>query len=647
MRIKFYFLVLLLPFTAKAFQDNNKVASKELATRLNVIKNIAPNNVDSLVNYADEVGKYYQNFNQTKELSSIKQATGAVLLRYGYFCLAEKYYLESILLNQKYKDRKNEADNTNSLGVVWGKRGDFVKAESFFLRALLIASQNNYTNGIISSFFKLSTLRIRQNKPNECLKFCSKADSVNQQYNTHFLEIDITSNKAVVYAMQGNLDKALKLFNQAYSFAIINKKAVEQVLCLQNIGLVYKEKDDLVKATDYIDRGLALARKNGLKDEELRLAINIPSILVDKKQYELAETKLSELLVQAKNQHLDDLVLEIYKNLTDIAKTQNRYKDAFMYFNAYTKLKDKKANIQKERALQEAYVSLGLYKANAELIKKNQLLFKKDRERNILILIVVVITILLSFLVFILLRLRKLNGRLNQKRAQLTESNDIKNKLFSIIGHDLRGNQATTLGILKLINNDELDLNEKELYVSMLIKQSQSALTILDDLLLWGQAQIKGDKRENVAFEILPYVNAVFDLNAEAIRDKSLTVRNKDLDTMKVFTDNNHFSFIIRNLVANAIKFTPRGGKILVYMEQYTKDLVKICVADSGVGMNSEELIAVFSPRNMSKKGTDNETGTGLGLILCREFVEANGGKIWAEHNSNGGTTFCFTCKKG
>ncbi|HET8829354.1 MAG TPA: tetratricopeptide repeat-containing sensor histidine kinase [Pelobium sp.] len=636
--------LLITPLITNAFQNENKVDSVKLEAVLTTLKGISPNNVDSIVNYTDQQIQYFKAANQDVALRKLMQTAGFVLSKYSYYGLSEKYYLEAVSIAKKSNNKFAQVDITNSLGVLAGKMGDFVRAEALFLQALLLAKKGNYHEGIAASYFKLSTVRIRQERIDEAFDFCLKADSVNKINNTHFFEIDLLNNKAIVYAIRGDLEKALELFRKGYSVALNDKNETYQISALQNIGLVYKDKGDFDKALSYLHKGLELANKSGLISEGLRVAVNIPVVLVAKKQYNQAVVKLKEILIKAKEQKLDDLVLEVYRNLVDIAKTQDNYKEAFGYFTEYSQLKDKQINEQKQRALQEASVSLGLYRANQELVEMDNLLFQKNRERNIIFGILLFVAILMGFLVFILFRLRKMNLRLNVQKTLLTESNNIKNKLFSIIGHDLRGHQGTTLGILNLIRDGDLSQEETQLYLNMMIKQSQSALTTLEDLLLWGRAHIKGDGHLQSELEISKYIQGAFDLNSEAIHEKKLNVKAVDLENTKVIANSNHFSFIIRNLIANAIKFTPNEGRISVYSRTYNERLLKICVADTGQGLSNDELESIFSPEIVSKRGTNNERGTGLGLILCKEFVEANGGKIWAEQNPEQGTIVCFTC---
>ncbi len=640
------FIVFLIPESCFGYQGNKVIDSIKLEKTINTLKSIDPNNVDSIVLVTDEALSVYRSKRNLRALHRVNQATAFVLAKYGYLGLSEKYNLDAIDLSKELKDLPNEVDNTNMIGVLWAKRGDFVKGESFFLSALLLAEKGNYTEGSVSSYLKLGTLRTRQGRFDESMKFYNKLDSVNTANNTRFNENDVMANKAILYAIKGDLVEAERLFRKANAWAIKDGKVTEQVLSLQNLGLIYKEKSDYKKAKEILEEGLALAKKHGLAETGLRLEVNLPLLLVEQEKYKLAETQYLNIADRAKKAGIDDLVVEVFQNLVQLSEMEGNYKSAYKYLQELNRFKNLQFNEQKERSLAEANVSLGLYRANAKLLENENLLFQKDRERSIVIGILAFVGLLLFVLTLILFRLKKFNDKLNRKKEELTESNNIKNKLFSIIGHDLRGNQGTTLGILELLKDDEFDGAEKKKYLDLIIKQSKSALATLDDLLLWGQAQIKGGAQQKSSFDIVPLINRSLDLNTEAVHEKELKIKIIDIEGKYAFADTNHFSFIIRNLLANAIKFTQKGGTIRIYAMDYKKGLLKICVADNGIGVAKEELLTIFSPESISKSGTNNETGTGLGLTLCKEFVEANGGEIWAERNIEGGTTVCFTSLK-
>ncbi len=647
-RLLFVCVCFFCTISAFAFDEHSIVKdSTELDDYLKRLNKIAPKDLDSLVALSNTAIKFFQEKNNDLAEFKINQKTGALLSLYGYLNLSENYYTEAIKLAKEMGDIKHLVDVTNSMGVIWGKRGDFIKSEGFFLEALLIAKKAKYPRGISGSYLKIGVIRMKQGKLKEALALYAKVDSINRKYKITDTQSDLTNNKAVVYAMTGDMENALAQFKISYNHGLKVKDARIQVLGLQNIGLVYKAKSDYETASQYLHQAISLAKKSGLKEEELRVSINIPLILLDQGKFNQAEKELQNLLEKSKQQQLKDLEQEIYTTLIEAAETQNNYKAALRYQKKLMELMSEQTDAEKQRAFAQANASLELYQKNAEILESRTLLFQKTQERNTLLGISAFSLALLMGLLFISLRLKKLNKRLHVKREELMESNSVKNKLFSIIGHDLRGPQGAALGVLALIKDGELSDTEQKKYLDMIIKQSKSALAILDDLLLWGQSQIKGDGFEKSLVSLNEVVKKVIDLNAETISEKNMNVDVVFSNETKIRIDVNHISFVIRNLIANAVKFTPNGGNIKVYVESFDTRFVKICVADDGIGLKEDELRSIFDPENISKKGTNNEEGTGLGLTLCKEFVQLNGGKIWAQGNADGGTIICFTCEKG
>lgn len=233
-------------------------------------------------------------------------------------------------------------------------------------------------------------------------------------------------------------------------------------------------------------------------------------------------------------------------------------------------------------------------------------------------------------------------------KESLQEEIATKNKFFSIISHDLRGSFGIILSFVQLIqeNKDYLSTEELNELLEDIGKTSKNTLDLLDNLLEWARAQTG---RLNFNPEKLP----VKALSASIIQSLNEIASNKNIDLdssvetdHEVFADKNMVLLVIRNLVSNAIKFTPQKGKITV--SSFSEDgFVKIAVADSGVGIDKNKMDSLFKiDMKVSTPGTENEQGNGLGLVLCKEFVEHNGGKIGIESELNKGTTVWFTLPK-
>jgi len=233
------------------------------------------------------------------------------------------------------------------------------------------------------------------------------------------------------------------------------------------------------------------------------------------------------------------------------------------------------------------------------------------------------------------------------KNAQLEESNNIKNKLFSIVSHDLRGPLISLQGIVDMVDMDSLSPEELKKFMDKVGVRLHHTADFLDNLLQWSRIQMQGEKFVPVA-ERFPLqhllISATQVLRAEADRKNiRLTV---DAPPIDAYADVNMMQTVVRNLVSNALKFTNAAGKIELSAEK-KNGFIAVRVSDTGTGISEENMQKLFTLHGVTKPGTQLEKGTGIGLAVCKEFVERNGGKISVESKLNVGTTFEFTIPLG
>ena len=236
-------------------------------------------------------------------------------------------------------------------------------------------------------------------------------------------------------------------------------------------------------------------------------------------------------------------------------------------------------------------------------------------------------------------------NELKQKSEELKSSNDYKDKMFSIIAHDLRNPFQPIVTISEIMTNDfdTLDKNEIKEFGEQLELISKNVMVLLENLLEWSKVQT-GKMHFN------PEVISVKDKIESVIRNLSVYAEKKKIklyDIMdadiNVFADNNMLSSILQNLISNAIIFTPVNGEIRISSMVEGKNIL-FSVCDSGIGIAKEYIGKIFNlGDHYTTKGTNDEKGSGLGLLLCREFIDLHNGKIWAENNKKEGTTFYFT----
>jgi len=238
--------------------------------------------------------------------------------------------------------------------------------------------------------------------------------------------------------------------------------------------------------------------------------------------------------------------------------------------------------------------------------------------------------------------------RLQETQKKLLESNANKDKFFSIISHDLKSPFTGLLGNISLLNSDFESFSKDELreMLQLLGHSSKNIYSLLDDLLNWAQTQIgrmKYDfKNINIHDKSLEIIN-LLKTNATI---KGIVLSNKIEKNKFVFADSKTISTVLRNLISNAIKFTNKGGFVTLGIEDLG-DKMAIFVIDSGIGVSEEDISKIFSIEvHHTTVGTNAEKGSGIGLILCKELVEKNGGKIWVESEVGKGSKFVFTLPK-
>ncbi len=262
----------------------------------------------------------------------------------------------------------------------------------------------------------------------------------------------------------------------------------------------------------------------------------------------------------------------------------------------------------------------------------------------------ILISLVLSIFVYLLLQrtalLKDRTENLKRSKQELIEANATKDKFFSIIAHDLRSPVGSLLSISQLLSDNYQDLDEKERMnlISFIKLGSNQTLTLLDNLLLWARSQSGNIEWKPAKFDINDTINNVVILFENAASNKQQQIIVETKGVLQVFADKDMITTVLRNLVSNAIKFSPINRRIVICTSESNKSTCEIKVKDYGIGIPPEKLTELFQlDNNQSTKGTNNESGTGLGLLLCKEFIELNNGKIMAESVLNEGSSFFIT----
>ena len=243
----------------------------------------------------------------------------------------------------------------------------------------------------------------------------------------------------------------------------------------------------------------------------------------------------------------------------------------------------------------------------------------------------------------------KITKEIQDRNEQLTKLNAEKDKFFSIIAHDLKSPFTGLLGLTELMVDCSDSFTKEEFieYSNSINQASQKLYKLLENLLEWAQVQRGTITFTPMNLDLAKIVSHSIDTIYQRAIQKQVTIINEITTSQQVFTDEKMTETVLRNLLSNAVKFTKSGGKIFVKAETIDDNTIRVSVEDTGVGIPQKDIERLFKiEEKVSSQGTEGESSTGLGLLLCKEFVEMHGGKIWVESENGKGSKFSFTIHK-
>jgi signal transduction histidine kinase len=650
--IAFLFLLGFLNlYKEKSYYSASKSNSKDsifVQKLIQKMKILGPNKMDSVKLLAFEGLAYLDDKEYPKGEFLVCYAYASELCSHGELTEAISYAQKALILAKTSKDLKQYGDINGLLGTIYGKKGDFVKSTKYVYNALKNYEKIKNQDGILSSYIKLSAISVQTGKFDDVITYTSYADSLNKIIKNKKLEIDILNNRAIAYAEKGDLDKALKIFE--YLKRTINEDEIgfigSKILATMNMGLVYVQMKDYNRAISYYKESFNASIKYNFPEGIIKNTQNLSVAYHLQGNYDLSNKEGLKALEKAKAMKVLDLEITILEHLKQNYLKQKDYKNALLYSDQYHEAIAKNDVKNRESEVSHIKDQYELEKAQEQLKLVREINDTRTKQRNLSNIFLLIVFVFMVIFAYAYYRIRSLNRQNVNTRNKLKESNQIKDKLFSIIGHDLRSAYSTTLGVLFMIKDKELDKDEQHFLVNKVINQSQHALETLDNLLMWGYSQIKGSKLKIIHFNCYYAVEKNIKFLEENILSKNILIKNEVPETLAISMDENHFNFVVRNLISNAVKFTGIKGEITVGYNDKNTEFHQFYVKDNGVGISVSRLNKMFTAAGNSTEGTKKEKGTGLGLLLCKEFVELNGGKISAESKEDEGTTIFFTVKK-
>ena len=241
---------------------------------------------------------------------------------------------------------------------------------------------------------------------------------------------------------------------------------------------------------------------------------------------------------------------------------------------------------------------------------------------------------------------KRVEKEIKEKNEQLVKLNAEKDKFFSIISHDLRSPFQGLIGLTDMVASDSEEFSREDFmgYCKSIHDSSFSLFKLIENLLAWAQMQSGSMNFTPRKIEVHKIVSKCIETIKDRSANKGISIINEVSELHKVYADEDMLDSVMRNLISNAVKFTKRGGKVIIRAKKAANEMVEISVRDTGVGLSEKNIKRLFKvEEKVSSEGTEGEPSTGLGLLLCKEFIEKNGGKIWAESEEGKGSTFYIT----
>jgi two-component system, sensor histidine kinase and response regulator len=564
------------------------------------------------------------------------------------------YALEGKKLAEQLHYTKGLAYMLESIGWMHYRSTNFSKALEVTKEAIHAAKQVGESGIVARCLISIAAIHFEQKQFDLAIIHFRQAAIIGKKVKDAKTYGRSMNNIGFSYIQLGKLDSAYYYTKVSYQVANQPSEHYIKGFACRNFGEIATAKGDWYGAIKHYSEGIALANEstnNYLKISILyRLGAVYNNMLLPNKAIPIFEEAIN---LGNTFGYRDELERSL-KLIADSYVQLDNFKQAFIYQREYLALHDSLVNLKKAEQLILAQTKFDseLKQAQIELLTKDAAMQQDDYDQqkiltyffigcvNLLVILMVVLWYNNRRIKAAKQVLEKRNNEIREQAAQLTQLNATKDKLFSIISHDLRSPLGGLKGLMELISRGGLTQEEFVSISQSLRRNIDSVYDDLDNLLHWAQTQLKGIRPSKERFLFKELIVEKLHLFEEVARAKNITLINTIDEDLTLFADRNQMGLVVRNLLANAVKFSTLQGRIEVKAEHADRT-VKIIVRDTGVGMAPDELMKLFDANtHFSKRGTGNEKGIGLGLLLVKEFVESNGGTVSVLSEIGRGSSF-------
>lgn len=634
--------------------DSSDDVEELLVEIVTYYENVSPQNTidyaDTLLLFAKESGNAN---NQAFALS--KLGKGSFYL--GNYTDAYTYWKLSL---EKYTEIGSEtgiAEQYNSIGAYFYSIGDYENGLKYYLFSLDIRKKLQDTSGIAYCLNNIGNVYYAKNQRDLSLETYLEALNYAKLTSDKKILSIVLNNVGAEYAFLEDYEKALDYHFQAVELKKELNNEMSLAVTYMSIGSIYKAMEDYVKARNYYDIALVIFKAKNSKYYQAKMLNQIAGLFNAQIIYDSALFYLYSSLDISLEINSLSLLEDNYWGLSTIYDSLNNSSKSLEFLQKYQAVHDTLFNEQSDKRIKDLQIKYETEKKEQEnLILTNQIeieTLKSDRRRNLMYFFVIISMLLLVSALLIFNRYnvkQKLSKLLTEKNIKLLESEqnlmteiNTKDKFFSIIAHDLKSPLSSLTLVSEMLDDNLTDFSVEQLkyYINSISLTTSGLFNLVENLLNWARSQAGRVVVNLQSVNVYEIVTKLVELQSVSANKKNIEIINLVNEDTTVKADINLLTLILRNLVANALKFTDEGGKVTISTNSIDNQIF-IEVKDTGIGISKEDQEKLFRiDINTKEIGNSAEKGTGLGLILCKEFTEKMNGKIWAESELGKGTKFC------
>jgi len=626
----------------KTFILTMVVASVLLFQPKHLFARILPDQTDSLIRLLD----------QTRDTSRIDLLIKlSEVLNSSQSKQAFVYAREALNMSQELRDPLRTGNAYMAIADIYKVTAVYEKSLEYLFLSLRQFENMKDTAKIAECNDEIGVVYMMSNDFANADNYFQKAFNLNKKIrNFHQIALNYM-NMGSNYLMIDSIEKGLSYYLVSLMIADSLQMEEEKITLMNNLGYGYSRLGQHEDALKHFYKVLELIGENPDEITRASAMVNIAQGYYNIKNYPASLKYAKDAYDLSKSNGLNQVYRDASKILSDIYAAQGNYRGSYRYLKEYKNIADTIMNVERSEQLAkiQTLYELDIKEQENSLLRQENLKAKRSLQTRTLVLFLIgTLVIVLAVLLYMLNNLNnkqlELNKKLSDQGRELQRLNDEKDRFFSFVAHNLKNPFNTIMGFAELMQRtaESTEPEKARQYSSLIYELSSQVQRVLGNLLEWSRLQRRSFECKPETIELTGLINDVLEMNNKEAARKDIHISITDQGSIYVSADRSMITTVLQNLLSNAINFTPPSGRISIE-SRLVNQQAEVSISDTGIGISKENLSRLFHFDFSQAKivATDNG-GAGLGLVICREMINKNGGTIFAESERGKGSRFTF-----